>query len=254
MAKSEKINPTEGTPSAAMPSKRDSFRGRISKRYPDLNMDDEDAYYDRMNNAMDEYEGYEANSRRLRESMERSPVMAEMLLAAKEQDDFDPVVWMVSNKGLDLQALQDDPEYSEKLAQAHADYLTKNSKGKEIEEAMKTNMPKSVEDVRAKAEELGLSDEQAEEIVGKMYQVMDDLVHGIISIEVFESLAKGQNHDADVKAAREEGMAEGLNTRVDDKLRTLNKPSEHISGAQTPAKQAAPKKRANNMFLDDDFE
>lgn len=96
------------------PSKRDAFRGRISQRYPELDMEDEDAYYDRMNATMDEYEGYESNSRRLRESMERSPAMAEMMLAAREQDDFDPVVWMVMNKGLDLQALQDDPEYAEK--------------------------------------------------------------------------------------------------------------------------------------------
>lgn len=252
MAEQEKITPKVETPSAPVPSKRDNFRGRISKRYPDLNMDDEDAYYDRMNATMDEYEGYEANSRRLRESMEKSPVMAEMLLAAREQEDFDPVVWMVNNKGLDLQALQDDPEYAEKLAQAHADYLTKNSKGAEIEAAMQENMPKSVDAVRAKAQELGISDEQAEEIVGKMYQVMDDLVHGIISIEVFESLAKGQTHDADVQAAREEGMAQGLNTKVDDKLRTLEKPQEHIAGAQAPVRQAAPKKRTGNMFLDED--
>ena len=252
MVEQEKITPKAKTPSAPVPSKRDNFRARISQRYPDLNMDDEDAYYDRMNATMDEYEGYEANSRRLREAMERSPVMAEMFIAAKEQDDFDPLVWAVKNKAFDLQAVQDDPDYAKKLAEAHAEYLTKNSKGAEIETAMQENMPKSVEAVRAKAQELGLSAEQAEEIVGKMYQVMDDLVHGIISIEVFESLAKGQTHDADVQAAREEGMAQGLNTKVDDKLRTLEKPQEHIAGAQAPVRQAAPKKRTGNMFLDED--
>lgn len=234
------------------PSKRDAFRGRISQRYPDLNMEDEDAYYDRMNATMDEYEGYESNSKRLRESMERSPAMAEMMMAARDQEDFDPVVWMVMNKGLDLQALQDDPEYAEKLAQAHADYLANNSKGAEIEAAMQENMPKSVETVRAKAQEMGISDEQAEEIVGKMYQNMDDLVHGIISPEIFELFAKGQSYDGDVTAAREEGMAQGLNQKVDDKLRTLERSQEHIPGAQTPVKPALPKKKHNNMFLDED--
>lgn len=250
MAETEKITPevTETAP----PSKRDAFRGRISQRYPDLNMEDEDAYYDRMNATMDEYEGYESNSKRLRESMERSPAMAEMMMAARDQEDFDPVVWMVMNKGLDLQALQDDPEYAEKLAAAHADYLAKSSKGAEIESAMQENMPNSVEAVRAKAQELGLSDKQAEEIVGKMYQNMDDLVHGIISPEIFELFAKGESHDADVTAAREEGMAQGLNTKVDDKLRTLEKSSEHIAGAQVPVKAAVPKKKQDNMFLDED--
>lgn len=234
------------------PSKRDAFRGRISQRYPDLNMDDEDAYYDRMNATMDEYEGYESNSKRLRESMERSPAMAEMMMAAREQEDFDPVVWMVMNKGLDLQALQDDPEYAEKLSAAHAEYLAKSSKGAEIETAMQANMPQSVEAVRAKAQELGLTDEQAEEIVGKMYQNMDDLVHGIISPEIFELFAKGASHDADVATAREEGMAQGLNQKVDDKLRNLEKPTEHIAGVQTPVKAAAPKRKSSNMFIDED--
>ena len=250
MEEQEKITPeVEETP---VPSKRDSFRSRMSKRYPDLNMEDEDAYYDQMNAAMDEFEGYENNSRRLRESMERSPMMAEMLLEAREQDDFDPMVWLVQNKGLDLQALQDDPEYAEKIAEARAAYLAKQSKGEEIEKAMQENMPKSVEEIRAKAQQMGLDDAQAEEIVGKMYQVMDDLVHGIISPEIFELMAKGQSHDADVATAHEEGMAQGLNQKVDDKLRTLNKPQEHIAGTQTPIKPAAPKKKSGNMFLDED--
>lgn len=250
MAEIEKTE--QVTVETTTPSKRDAFRGRISQRYPELDMDDEDAYYDRMNATLDEYEGYESNSRRLRESMERSPAMAEMMLAAREQDDFDPVVWMVMNKGLDLQALQDDPEYAEKLSAAHADYLAKNSKGQEIEKAMQENMPASVDGIRAKAQELGLTDEQAEEIVGKMYQNMDDLVHGIISPEIFELFAKGQRHDEDVATAREEGMAQGLNKKVEDKLRTLDKPGERISGVQTPVKPSAPKKKSDNMFLDED--
>ncbi len=236
----------------ATPSKRDAFRSRVSKRHPDLNMEDEDSYYDRMNSMMDEYEGYEANSRRLRESMEKSPVMAEMMVAARDQDDFDPVVWMVNNKGLDLQALQEDPDYAEKLATAHSEYMQKRAQSEEIENAMAENMPKSVEAIRAKAAELGLSDEKAEEIVGQMYQIMDDLVHGIISVEVFESLAKGETHDADVAAARDEGRAQGLNQKVDDKLRSLETSSEHIPGVQAPVKPPKPKKHESNMFLDED--
>ena len=131
--------------------------------------------------------------------------------------------------------------------------LTDNGPGiKDIEKAMQENMPASVDGIRAKAQELGLTDEQAEEIVGKMYQNMDDLVHGIISPEIFELFAKGQRHDEDVATAREEGMAQGLNKKVEDKLRTLDKPGERISGVQTPVKPSAPKKKSDNMFLDED--
>ena len=92
-------------------SMKDKFRERYSKRYPDVNMDDEEAYYGQANQMMDEYEGYEESSRKMRESLANSPVFAEMLVAAKGQDDFDPVIWMVKSKGLDLEALSSDPEY-----------------------------------------------------------------------------------------------------------------------------------------------
>lgn len=243
---------TETSPQAVeqQPSKRDAFRSRIGQRYPDLNLDDEDAYYDQMGRTLDEYEGYETNSRRLRESMEKSPAMAEMLIAAREQDDFDPVVWMVQNKGLDLQAVQDDPDYAQKLADAHSAYLERRAKSDEIEAAMSENMPKSVEAIRAKAAELGLDDEKAAEIVGQMYQTMDDMVHGILNPDVFVLLAKGSTHDTDVSQARDEGKAEGLNQRIDDKLRTLENRQERIGGTQTPLRTPAPKQnRERNMFL-----
>lgn len=246
----ENVNEVGQQSAAPTPSKRDAFRGRISKRYPDLNMDDEDAYYDQMGKTMDEYEGYEANSRRLRESMSKSPAMAEMLLAARDQEDFDPVVWMVQQRGLDLDALQGDPEYAQKLADAHSAYMEKRAKSDEIEAAMAENMPKSIEAIRAKAQELGLDDAKAEEVVGQMFQVMDDMVNGILSPDIFALLAKGGSYDADVSAAHDEGRAEGLNQKIDNKLRTLDAAPERVSGSQAPIRRPAPKqKRQSNMFL-----
>ena len=73
-------------------SKKDAFRERFSKRYPDLNMEDEDAYYDQAGSMMDEYEGYANNAKKLRESMDKSPAFAEMMVAARDTDGFDPLV------------------------------------------------------------------------------------------------------------------------------------------------------------------
>ena len=44
-------------------SNKERFRQRYAKRNPDLNMDDEEAYYGSVNQFMDEYEGYEGNSK-----------------------------------------------------------------------------------------------------------------------------------------------------------------------------------------------
>ena len=172
-------------------SKKDTFRERFSKRYPEVNLEDEESYYDGVNRMFDEYEGYEGNSKKMRERMSKSPAFAEMIIASQNQDDFDPIVWMVENKGLDLKALGEDPEYSKKLASAHESYLEKLAKADEIETQMQENMPASVDAIRAKAQEMGITDEQAEETIGRMYQVMDDLIVGKIDPSLFEMMAKG---------------------------------------------------------------
>lgn len=228
-------------------TKKDSFRERLAARYPDLNMDDEDAYYDNAGKIMDEYEGYENNSKSMRDRIGKSPVFAEMMVAARDHDDFDPVVWMVENKALDLQSLADDPEYAKKLADAHAKYLEKREAQDNIEKQMATNMPASVEAVRAKAKELNLTDEQAEEVIGKLYQVMDDLIVGKIDPATFETVAKGMHYDDDVETAAQEGRAQGLQTKVDDKLRTLG--GHEKAGGQPSVQTPKPKVQPHNPFV-----
>lgn len=230
-------------------SRRDAFRERISKRYPDLNMDDEDAYYDQMGKTLDEYEGYETNTRRLREAMERSPEMARMLVAAQGQDNFDPIAYLFENASGDILELAQDPEGASKFGELRAQQLQRQAEGEEISKAVAENMPASIDAIKAKAQELGLSDEQTSDIVGQMFQVMDDLVHGKIDTNVFAMMAKGKNFDEAVEQARDEGKAEGLNQKVDDKLRTLEKKQERVAGVQTPMKMPAPKKPASNMFI-----
>ncbi len=230
-------------------SNRDRFRERYAKRYPDVNMDDEEAYYDRANSLMDEYEGYENNSRQMREQLAKSPAFAEMMVAARGQEDFDPVVWMVQNRGLDLQALQDDPDYAKKLADAHNEHLKWLAKQKDIYEKTQENTPKSYEVVLAKAQEMGLSKEQAQEVVDNMYQIMEDLSVGKIDPSIFEIMAKGLNYNADLEAARAEGEAEGLSRKVDDKLRDLSQQASPSRGRQRARQEPPARQEVNNPFM-----
>lgn len=229
-------------------SKRDAFRERFAKSHPDLNMDDEDAYYAAAGSMMDEYEGYKQKSDRLRENIQRSPAFADMVMASRDQDNFDPVIWMVESGQLDLDALKDDPQYREKLAEARTKYLDNLAKGKKLTEEQKANMPGSIDAVKAKAAELGLDDKQTDEIIGKVYGLADDIIRGKIPVDVFEMLAKGANYDAAVKDAHDEGVAEGLNQKVDDKLRHMAAPAAP-SGAQKPVQEPKPKKKVDNPFV-----
>lgn len=253
-AESAAASPATSSPtSTATPSARDAFRSRVSSRYQDLDLDDEDAYYGRMGQMMDEYEGYEQSSKRMRDAVAKSPAMAEMLRAAQQQDDFDPILWLAENRGLDLEALRDDPEYASKLAENHAKYIERDAAGKKIAEDMEANLPGSIEAVKAKASELGISDEQAQETVGKMYQIMEDLIHGKVDADLFAMLAKGANHDSDVEQAREEGQAAGLSTRIDEHLRKGAGRQPKPAGRQSAASEPKPQQRPRNPFAHEDF-
>lgn len=239
---------TPAPSSEPAPSKRDAFRSRVGSRYKDLDLNDEDAYYDQMSRMMDEYEGYEKSSERMRNAVGKSPAMVELLRAAQEQEDFDPVLWMAENRGLDLEALQNDPEYAKKLATAHSKYMERAAESKKIAEDMEANMPGSVEAVKAKGAELGMSEDDIKSTIGRMYQIMEDLVHGKIDPELFQMLAKGASHDADVAQAHDEGQAQGLSTKIDAQMRRDAGRTPKPSGRQAPVSEPKPKKEFHNPF------
>ena len=50
-------------------SARDRFRDRIAADYPDLDMDDEDAYYDAANDRYDELKNFRASTKNFRDAL-----------------------------------------------------------------------------------------------------------------------------------------------------------------------------------------
>lgn len=230
-------------------TRRDAFRKRIAEREPNLNMEDEDAYYGYMDDMVTEYDDYRKSSDAMRGNLEKSPALLDMMMAARGTENFDPVIWLVENRGLDLTALADDPEYASSLTEAHNKWLAKRVKDEETHEQAKANMPASIDAINAKAAELGLTDEQADDIIGQIFQMGNDLTIGIIPLNIFELLAKGMTRDTDVEMAREEGLAEGLDTKVNDKLRTMPKTTEHVGGRQMPVREKKPTRKVDNPFL-----
>ena len=232
-------------------TKREAFLKRMAEREPNLNLDDEDAYYGYMDDMVTEYDDFRKSSESMRQNMANSPALTEMLMAARGQEGFDPVLWMIENRGLDLEALRDDEKYAEKVTEARNAWLAKKAKDEETFEAAKANMPRSIEAIKAKQAEMGLSDEQANEIVGDIYQMGTDLTMGIIPVNIFEMLAKGKAYDKDVEEAREVGVAQGLETKVTDKLRKMPKTTEQVRGRQMPMRETKPKGQYNPFVGED---
>lgn len=230
-------------------SSRDKFRERYASRYPDTNMDDEEAYYGGANTMLDELEGYETSSTRLKDVMDKNPYFSRMLAEASRQENFNPIVWLIQEGMLDLEAVTSNKDYAEEVAKAQSDWLEKKTKSEELDAQAQANFPASFDAIKAKADEMGMNEEQMQEVLNDMFTIFDDMLIGKVSADLFAMLAKGKNYDNAVAEAREEGVAEGLDTKVKETLRKMPKQAERNGGRQTAIKEREPKKASDNMFL-----
>ena len=75
---------------------------------------------------------------------------------------------------------------------------------------------KNIEELQAKN---GLSDEQIDKAMQLLMGIVGDGIVGKFTAESINMAMKAINHDADVSQANQEGLVQGKNTRVEEKLR-----------------------------------
>ena len=231
-------------------SRRDRFRENIRSRNGDLNLDDDDAYYDYLDSQMNERDSYENALTNLRESIGDNPELAEMLVEASSQKNYAPITYLlrkVSKGEIDLDALREDPEYVDKFTEAQAESLKKRETQRKIEEEGQKNFESSIAMMKSIQKERGLTDEQVNEAMSKVYQIFDDLLVNKISSETFNAILDAMNYSDAVAEAHDAGKAEGLNTKVREQLR---KPSaeNRVGGSQPPVKDAPLPEKESSMF------
>lgn len=230
-------------------SERDRYRSRVAADEPDLNMDDEEAYYKAANARYDDYSNMKSGLKAMNDLTDRSPMFRDMIIAAKNGgEDFNPFAWAAKERGLDLQALAEDPEYADVFAESHAAHLKSEAESEKLKKEASDNYQKSIAAINDLASQNGMSEEQKSQTLQKVYDMLDDANKGIISLDMFQLLANGATHDADVEAARQEGHKEGLAQNVTDKLRRMPKP-ERSRGGQQAERQPMPERKGNNPFL-----
>lgn len=215
----------------AEPTARERYRNRYSAAHPDLNLDDEEAFYGQANANLDELEGFRESNRQLGEAFDKTPLLAGLVLAAKEGEN--PFVYLAENIGpdMDIRTLAEDAEFGKKMGEALAKYQERLAAGAKAEKEIGENFQQSMDALKQVQAEKGLSDEDAQALVRKMFgetdaegNVVDEGIigkaaMGIVPKEVWEAVLKAQNYDADVKAAGEKAAAKALNQRVQNGLK-----------------------------------
>ena len=131
----------------------------------------------------------------------------------------DPVVGFIRQFGTDIKDAIDDPERQEQIAEANKEFVQRVAKEKELEDMYQKNISESLKNIEELQAKNGLSDEQIDKAMQLLMGIVGDGIVGKFTAESINMAMKAINHDADVSQANQEGLVQGKNTRVEEKLR-----------------------------------
>lgn len=235
------------------PSARDRYRGRYSEAYPDLNLDDEEAFYGKANENLDELEGFRESNRQLGEAMDKAPVLAGLVLAAK--DGVNPFVYLAENIGedMDIRELANNPEFAKQMGEALKKFQEKADAAKAKEKEVGENMVKSLQVLKDYQAEQNLSDEEVSKMIADFFGTFDEngkpegkasfmqnAGDGIVTKGMWEALFNARHYADDVAGAADKARAAALNEKVQNNLRKFDAGVPNLSGGGV-GREAKPK-------------
>ncbi len=229
---------------------RTAFSKRFSQRHKDIDFEDKEARYAAMNDDADALGKYEESGQALSKMLDNNKWLAAMVLDSTRKG-MHPLEWMAS-QGIDIKGALEDEELGKKVADQIAKFQEKVAEQEKHGKELSDNLLKS----RQAMDKLGLSDEEAADLWGKVWGVIEDAERGEISADTWKLFSNAYNYDSDIASARDEAAMQARNEKIQNKVRTSESegipPSLNSSGAgNKPAKPKAPKKSATQDFFDD---
>lgn len=202
-------------------SKRDMLRERLSKKYPDKNFDDDEAFAGQVSDDYDDYDkrlaDYQKNEQAIGDMFATDPRATSFLMEWK--DGSDPVVALVRTFGKDIVDAADDPARQKEIAKANKEYIERVNKSKELDNEYETNLQESLQTLADAQKKNGWSDEQIDNAFQQLFQIVDDAVMGKFSPETLQLVMNAQNYNQDIATAQQEGEVKGRNAKIEEKLR-----------------------------------
>lgn len=247
-------------------SARDRYRSRYSEAHPDLNLDDEEAFYGQANANLDELENFRQSNKELGEAMDNTPALAGMVLAAKNGQN--PFAWLAENIGpdMDVRELASNPEFAKQMGEALNKFMERQQKAKEQNEEIGKNISKSFQTLKDYQTEKGLSDEECVKMAQDFFGEIDDegkpvgkesfmylASNGIVTKGMWEALFNARHYDGDIAAATEKARATALNDKVQNNLRQFDAGVPNLSGGGKGAGEKAPKKKGGFAAFGEDL-
>lgn len=255
MAKDTKNNNAEEqteAPVEVQETAKQRYDRSFAEMNPEVDVNDEEAYYDAKNNMIEELGKYRKNGANLRRAIDADSPFGEMMNAAVESGngakDFNPLKWYAQEKGADLKAILEDPEKADELMTAYNEGMEKRAAQDKEMEAVKQAQTQGLQAIYDADKANGISEEQTQKQIGDMFDKLDAVLKGDY-LSFYQMMTRDASREDDINQAREEGRKAGVNTKVTEKLRTMNEQKERNSGSQEPMAEKPRARKSNNPFV-----
>lgn len=252
--------PSVGTPAEApaeapaQPSKRDTFRKGFYEANADLDPEDEDAYYDRASQYMDEHKQYADALGNVRNAIGSSEDFQDLLTSLAEHNQEHPdepwsldhfIIDKVRRGEIDLEELAQNEEYANAVTQNKEQKTKDEAEKKLLEEEGEQNYQDSIAMMMRVRDERGLSNDQVNKAMDLAYQIHDELRINKLSEDTFNKILDSLSYSDDVETARQEGEAKGVNRKVRENFRKMPATAERTGGSQSAIPE--PEKETKNQ-------
>ncbi len=230
---------------ASPPKFSDAFRSRIKSAYPDQEFADDESFFQKASEQLDNLEQYrnqnmEAN-KALMEIFNAEPAIKDVLVDMIEGASFrEALSRHFSADELTPQEGDPDREGWKRNAEARAKRLeeneTNNKKRAENEEF-------TIKEIRAFADRNNITPDKAEEALDAIGKILDEAYSGRLSSNLLQTIYDGVNHANDIKNASETAKIAGRNEKIDIKKEEKPKGDGLPSLSNSKAPEAVPKKK-----------
>lgn len=213
----------EKTEEVAAKSGNDTFRERFKTRFPDVNIDDEEAYYGALNGEFDRIEKSDAAQKELGELLAKDPRSAGFLMVLRKGGN--PVEYLIEQYGEDFRDALNDEEKAKEFAAAFAKNVEKRAESDRLRELAESNRQSMLDALDEAQKDGSFSDEDAAKAFEYLYAdegLLDRILVNDIKKEDWMMLMKAAKYDDMIKEnevkvteAREEGEIAGRNANID---------------------------------------
>lgn len=248
----KQINNEEVVQAPPQETARQRYERSFAEMNPDVDINDEDAYYGAKNGMIDELGRLRKNAANVRKAVDADSPFGEMFNAAIEAGngakDFNPLKWYAKEKNADLKAILDDPEKADELMTAYNEGLEEKAAIDKEKDEVKQKQIDGLQAIYDADKANGIPEEQTQQRIGEMFDKLDAIVKGDY-ISFYDMLHRDSSRDDDIAKAREEGRKQGVSTKINEKLRSMPEQQERNGGRQEKVPERKTRNEEKNPFL-----